>query len=98
MRRSVEYVILALVALGAAGIGAGIALYLAYPVQVGTVAGAVRSTLMSLNAPPGTVTTEQISAYKAPAAPSQPPAGAGDWPSYNKTLTTERYSGLSQID
>jgi alcohol dehydrogenase (cytochrome c) len=80
-------------------VGAGAALYFAYPVQVGTVAGAVRSTLLSYNEPPGTLKTEQNSAYKAPAAPAQPPASApsaaaGDWPSYNRTLTTERYSDL----
>jgi alcohol dehydrogenase (cytochrome c) len=104
MRRWLDYLILALVAIGAAGVGAGSALYYLYPVQVTTVAGEARSTLLSLNAPPGTVTTEKNANYKATAAPSQPPPGAapsaaeGDWPSYNKTLTTERYSELSQIN
>src|SRR5271166_4114774 len=104
MRRWLDYVILILVAIGAAAAGAGAALYFAYPVQVGAVAGAVRSTLVSFNEPPGVLKTEQNSAYKAPAAPSQPSAGAapsaaaGDWPSYNKTLTTERFSDLGQIN
>src|SRR5262245_40625511 len=31
-------------------------------------------------------------------ARTPPGAAAGDWPSYNKTLTTERFSDLSQID
>jgi len=104
MSRRFEIIILALVALGALGVGAGAGLYFAYPVQVGTIAGAARSTLLSLNEPPGTVTTQQNSAYKAPAAPPQSTTGAAsraaanDWPSYNKTLTTERYSELSQIN
>jgi len=55
----------------------------------------MRSELLSLNAPPGTLTTEANAAYKGAAVPA--PA-AGDWPSYNKTLTTERFSALSQID
>jgi len=55
MRRWLDYVILILVAIGAAAAGAGAALYFAYPVQVGAVAGAVRSTLLSFNEPPGTL-------------------------------------------
>jgi len=69
------------------------------------IAGAVArgELLWFLNAPPGTLTTEANAAYKAPAAPA-PPAGTtpgasvGDWPSYNKTLTSERFSDLSQIN
>jgi alcohol dehydrogenase (cytochrome c) len=53
--------------------------------------------------PPGTLTREQNTAYKgaaapAPAAGTAPGAAAGDWPSYNKTLTSERFSDLSQIN
>ncbi len=104
MNRRVEYILVAVLILGAAALGAGAALYFAYPVQVGAVAGAARSTLLSFNEPPGAVRTEANSDYKAPVAPPQPPSrpapsgAAGDWPSYNKTLTTERYSELSQIN
>jgi hypothetical protein len=66
MSRRFDIVILALVALGALAVGAGAALYFAYPVQVGAVAGAVRSELLSFNEPPGTLKTEQNSAYKVP--------------------------------
>jgi len=69
------------------------------------IAGAVArgELLWFLNAPPGTLTTEANAAYKAPAAPASPAgttpgASAGDWPSYNKTLTSERFSDLSQIN
>src|SRR5262249_34498197 len=52
-----------------------------------------------------TATTELNAAYKGagtvtPSAPAavQASATAGDWPSYNKTLTSERYSQLSEIN
>ena len=67
-------------------------------------AGVARGELLwFLHAPPGTLTTEQNAAYKgatapAPAAGTAPGATAGDWPSYNKTLTSERFSDLSQIN
>src|SRR6516165_5503736 len=98
-----HWIIFALVAVIAAGIGAAAALYFAFPNQVQLVGGETRSELLSLNAPTGTLTTEANGAYKAPAAPAPaagraPGAAAGDWPSYNKTLTTERFSDLSQIN
>jgi alcohol dehydrogenase (cytochrome c) len=59
-----------------------------------------------MNAPPGTAVTELASGYtgNSPAAPRQPAgaplsnANTGDWPSYNKTLTSERFSPLNQIN
>jgi hypothetical protein len=82
------------------------ALYYAYPVQVSTLAGLTRNYLISWFAPPGTTTTELNAAYQGtgaaapspPAEASSPSASAGDWPSYNRTLTSERYSQLSQIN
>src|SRR5262249_36090144 len=49
------------------------------------------------------LTTETNAAYKGAAPPAAaagtaPAAAAGDWPSYNKTLTSERFSSLSQIN
>jgi len=102
MSRRVEIVILVLVALGALAAGAGAALYFAYPNQVQFAAGETRSYLLSLNAPAGTVVTETNAAYKAAATPAPVPAApktaVGDWPSYNRTLTTERFSDLDQIN
>src|SRR5262245_48175469 len=104
MSRRSEIVILVLVALGALAVGAGAALYFAYPTRVELAAGEARNYILSLNAPPGTVTTEQNAAYKGrgaapqPAAAAVPGAAARDWPSYNKTLTSERFSDLSQIN
>ena len=103
MRPRRDYVILALVAAAVGAVGLGLGLYYAYPVQVSTVAAAGRSELLSLDAPTGTLTTEKNSAYKgtgvaAPPAGAAPGAASGDWASYNKTLTSERYSDLSQIN
>ncbi|HEV2100899.1 MAG TPA: PQQ-binding-like beta-propeller repeat protein, partial [Stellaceae bacterium] len=80
--------------------------YYFYPIQVSTVAGLGRDYMLSLNASPGTITTEANPAYKpaqgnapAPAANLQTPgAASGDWPSYNRTLTSERFSPLDQIN
>src|SRR5262249_31777955 len=63
--------------------------------------GEVRGAVLSLFAPVGVVATETNPNYKgaaaqAPAAPPSP--AAADWPSYNKTLTSERFSDLSQIN
>ena len=98
MKRKLLLLAGALVVIGAAAAGA---LYYAYPVQVSTLAGLTRNYLISWSAPAGTTTTELNAAYPgagavAPAPPAQassPSAGAGDWPSYNRTLTSERHSG-----
>ena len=59
------------------------------------------------SAPAGTLETEvaptgaaaQPSASTAPATPQAAPGGTEeDWPSYNKTLTSNRFSHLSQIN
>jgi alcohol dehydrogenase (cytochrome c) len=94
------------VALGVIGAAVGGALYYLYPVQVSTLAGMSRNYLLSWSAPPGATTTELNPAYKAaaaiarspPAVAPSPNATAGDWPSYNKTLTSERYSELTEIN
>ena len=53
------------VAIGVTGAAIGGGLYLAYPVQVSTIAGLTRNYLISWSAPPGTITTELNAAYKA---------------------------------
>ena len=55
-----------------------------------------------LSAPAGTLETETAPTQNTAtprsgaAAPTSPEAG--DWPSYNKTLTSNRFSGLTQIN
>src|SRR5215510_3108467 len=53
------------------------------------------------SAPAGTLVTEvaQTGTAAPSASPQVAPGGtAGDWPSYNKTLTSNRFSELSQIN
>ncbi len=103
MKRKLLLACCALIVAGAAAAGA---LYYAYPVRVSVFAGLTRNYFLSWLAPPGTTTTELNAAYRgagvvAPAPPAQasvPSTTAGDWPSYNRTLTSERYSQLSQIN
>jgi alcohol dehydrogenase (cytochrome c) len=75
-----------------------------------TAAGLVLNTVRSANNPPGTVAVEvngggssatsdskPNSTDRSPGADAQP-SDAGSWPSYNRTLTSQRYSPLSQIN
>src|SRR5271168_5080723 len=99
MNRRFETIIVAL-ALAAAAMG-GIASSLADETGIEVDVGDLRGEILSLFAPAGAVATERNPDYKsaaapAPAAPRSP--AAADWPSYNKTLTSERFSDLSQIN
>jgi len=104
MKNKIFIIAGAVTVIGAAA-GGG-ALYSAFPVQVSTFAGLTRNYFLSLSAPPGTTSTESNVAYKAPetVASSFPTqtlssnAATGDWPSYNRTLTSQRYSPLSEIN
>jgi alcohol dehydrogenase (cytochrome c) len=75
-----------------------------YPVRIGLFVATARNTLRSLWAPKGTTTTELNPAYKSAAAPPSSFSAAaskgadGDWPSYNRTLTSERYAPLAEIN
>ena len=56
-----------------------------------------------MSAPAGTITSEVSPTFEGTVAPSAPASGAAaatedDWPSYNKTLTSNRFSELGQID
>ena len=103
MKYKVSIVLGALVAIGA---GLAVAFFYAFPVQMFTYGGMARNYLLTLSVPAGTLSTEVNSAYQgvADAAASPPAADAawpnaavGDWPSYNRTPTSQRYSPLSQI-
>ncbi len=98
MNRRLEIII---VALGAAAVGAGINPSLADEAGVEVGLGELRSAILSLFAPAGAVATETNPNYKGAAAPppaAPPSPAAAEWPSYNKTLTSERFSDLSQIN
>ena len=102
--QTLKKILLLVGALIVAGAAVGGALYYVYPVQVTTLAGLTRNYLLSWSAPAGTATTESNAAYKsvaavAPSAAAPSPSDtAADWPSYNRTLTSERYSQLSEIN
>ncbi len=101
MRPRSDYVLLVGVAIAAVAVGAGVAFLVANKTRVEVAVGETRSELLSLRAPPGTATTERNPAYKGAAAPAPaagPSPAAADWPSYNKTLSSERFSDLSQIN
>jgi alcohol dehydrogenase (cytochrome c) len=101
MSRRLVIIVVALVALGAAGAGAGITFLVVNKTRVEVAVGETRGELLSLRAPPGTLTTETNPDYKGAAAPAPaagPSPAAAEWPSYNKTLSSERFSDLSQIN
>jgi alcohol dehydrogenase (cytochrome c) len=85
----------------AAVMGGGVTSSLADEAGVEVDLGELRSAILSLLAPAGAVATETNPNYKGAAAPAlaaPPSPAAADWPSYNKTLTSERFSDLSQIN
>jgi alcohol dehydrogenase (cytochrome c) len=89
-----------------AGIALAGILYRAFPIAMTTYGGLGFNYLKTLSMPAGTVSTEANPAYKVieAAPPSTPPAdaawpnaAAGDWPSYNRTPSSQRFSPLDQI-
>jgi alcohol dehydrogenase (cytochrome c) len=95
-------IVCALVVTGAV---AAEALYV-YWDQAVPIVGMAINYYRSLSAPAGTTSTELAPGSSSagavpasgPAPTATPNAITGDWPSYNKTLTSERYSQLSQIN
>src|SRR5271169_3093397 len=100
MNRRLELLIV-LFALNADVVGGGVTSSLADEAGIEARVGELRGAIMSLLAPAGAVATETNPNYKGAAAPAPaapPSPAAADWPSYNKTLTSERFSDLSQIN
>jgi alcohol dehydrogenase (cytochrome c) len=101
MKKRLTVVVVALVVAG--GVIAG-GLYLAFPVQMSTIGGLSRNFLITLNSPAGATSTETNAEYQGPAphiatsveVTSQETVSA-DWPSYNRTLASQRFSQLHQI-
>ena len=101
MNRRPGLVTIVLFALSAGAVDGGITSSLADEAQLEVGVGDLRGAVLSLLAPAGAVATETNPNYEGVAAPARAvpssPAAA-DWPSYNKTLTSERFSDLSQIN
>jgi alcohol dehydrogenase (cytochrome c) len=101
MKRRLGLVSIAVFALGTAVVGEGVSSSLADEAGLEARGGELRGAVLSLLAPAGAVATETNPNYKGAAAPAPaapPSPAAADWPSYNKTLTSERFSNLSQIN
>ena len=98
MRSRLALILGVIVLLGV--IAAGI-IYFFFFNQAVPIAAMAINYVRYLSAPAGTLETETAPAagaapQSAAAAPASPEAG--DWPSYNKTLTSNRFSGLNQIN
>ncbi|UPT96125.1 PQQ-binding-like beta-propeller repeat protein [Bradyrhizobium barranii subsp. apii] len=101
MYRRLELFSIVLFALNAGMAGGGVTSSLADEAGVEVGVGELRGAILSLFAPAGAVATETNPNYKGAAASApaaSPSPAAADWPSYNKTLTSERFSDLSQIN
>jgi alcohol dehydrogenase (cytochrome c) len=99
-------VLITLGVLAVIGAVTGVGLLLALPGPMMFAGGLGKNFLESLFAPAGTVATESNPSYKGAeaVAPSAAAKGAGpiakadDWPSYNRTLSSDRFSPLAQIN
>ena len=88
------------------GIVTGVGLLLAFPAVTTFAGGMGVNFLKTLGAPAGAISVELNPAYQAPetgapsaAGDSTPGSAAGaDWPSYNRTLSSDRFSPLSRIN
>ena len=101
MNRGLKLFSSVLFALNVGVVGGGVTSSLADEAGVEVDLGELRGAILSLAAPAGAVATETNPNYKGAAAPAPaapPSPAAADWPSYNKTLTSERFSDLSQIN
>jgi alcohol dehydrogenase (cytochrome c) len=101
MNRSSKILSIMLFAVGSGVIGEGVTSALADEAAIEVGLGDLRGEVLQLFGRPGAIATEMNPNYKGPAAPAPAAASsptAADWPSYNKTLTSERFSDLSQIN
>ncbi len=94
-------IILGVLAVAGAVIGGG--LYFAFPVQMSTIGGLTHVYFITLTSPAGTLSTESNAAYQAPVVAAAPvsrdkSSSSNDWPSYNRTVNSQRYSTLSEIN
>src|SRR5262245_44154440 len=101
MNRRLGLISIAVAALNTGVVGGGVTSSFADEAAIEGRVGELRGAILSLFAPAGAVATETNPNYKGAATPASaapPSPAAADWPSYNKTLTSERFSDLSQIN
>jgi alcohol dehydrogenase (cytochrome c) len=95
-------------ALFVAGVAVAGILYVSFPIAMTTYGGMGLNYLKTFSTPSGTISVEANPAFKAGEAsdPTSSPladvawsnAAPGDWPSYNRTPSSQRYSPLTQIN
>src|SRR4051794_11226839 len=101
MKRRLGLAKITVLALCSGVVGGAVTSSLADEAGVEVGVGDVRGEILSLFAPAGAVATETNPNYKGAAAPAPaapPSPAAADWPSYNRTLSSERFSVLSHIN
>jgi alcohol dehydrogenase (cytochrome c) len=99
-------VLITLGVLAVLGAITGVGLLLAFPGPTTFAGGMAINFLKTLGAPAGTLSTESNPSYKAAETTAPSPAAeaasgaavADDWPTYNRTLSSDRFSPLSQIN
>jgi alcohol dehydrogenase (cytochrome c) len=103
MRKLLIAALIAAVLIGTGAAAVGV-LFRLHPVEMSLFVAMTRNYLRSWSAPKGATTTELNPAYKGSAAAAPAPlsaaadAAGADWPSYNRTLTSERYAPLAEIN
>ena len=100
MRSLLAVVFGAIVVIGVATAGI---VYFFFWDQAVPIAAMAINYVRYLSAPAGTLETETAPAQNGGVAPQSAATASaspesGDWPSYNKTLTSNRFSGLNQIN
>ncbi len=96
-------ILVAVFLLALIGVASGAAIYKMFPAQMAKYGGMAFNFYRSFDAPKGTLVTEANPDYHGGAAIEVAPstgtqqAADADWPSYNRTLTSDRYSPLKQI-
>ncbi|SDT98744.1 alcohol dehydrogenase (cytochrome c) [Pseudomonas pohangensis] len=89
-----------IVILAVVGTVVGGGLFYVFPNRMSDYGGIVINYLRTLTAPKGTLVIEANPGFKystATAAPVAQQTDGVDWPSYNRTLTSDRYSPLTTI-
>ncbi len=95
-------ILVAVVLLAVLGAAAGAVIYKMYPDQMAKYGGMAFNFYRSFDAPKGTLATEANpdhpgAAIQAASSSGTPAPEDADWPSFNRTVTSDRYSPLAQI-
>ena len=95
-------ILVAVLVLAVLGAAAGAVIYKMYPDQMAKYGGMAFNFYRSFDAPKGTLATEANpdhpgAAIRAASPPETPAPQDTDWPGFNRTVTSDRYSPLAEI-